>query len=65
MPASLKATPAVTASSVNVPLPLLLVELVWLGVVGDEEIQPAVVVVIEQRDAERFAGGIVKPGALR
>jgi len=45
--------------------PVVLVEFIWLRVVGDEEIQPAVAVVIEQRDAERFAGGIVKSRTLR
>src|SRR6185369_10951996 len=35
------------------------VELVWFGVVGDEEIHPTVVIVIEQCDAQSFACGIV------
>ena len=38
------------------------IELVWLRVVCDEEIEPAVAVVIEQCDAERLVGGIVKTG---
>src|SRR6185369_8157092 len=41
---------------------IVAIELVWLGVVGDEEIHPAVVVVIEQSYAQRFAGGIVYTG---
>ena len=35
------------------------IEFVWFGVVRDEEIDPAVVVIIEQCDAERLTGRIV------
>ncbi len=63
VPASLNATPAATPSSVKVPLPLFLIELVWFGVVGDEEIHPAIVVVVEQRDAECLACRIVNSGS--
>ena len=44
---------------------IVVVELVGLGVVRDEEIHPAVVVVVQQRDAKRFAGGIKQAGSLR
>ena len=44
---------------------LVLVEPVRLGVVGDEQIEPAVAVVIEQRDAERLRGRVVETGLLR
>jgi len=37
---------------------IVVVKLVGLGVVGDEEIDPAVVVEVEERDAQRFTGGI-------
>src|SRR5258705_13146027 len=43
---------------------VVLVELIWLSVVGNEEIHPTVAVVVEQCDPERFAGGIVESSAL-
>src|SRR3984885_8203117 len=44
---------------------IIVVELVRLGIVWDEEIEPSVVVVVEQRDAERFAGRIIETCLLR
>ena len=44
---------------------LVLVEAVRLRVVGDEQVEPAVAVVIEQRDAERLRGRVVEAGSLR
>src|SRR6185369_12348929 len=44
------------------PVVVVAIKLVWLSVVGDEEIHPAVVVVIEQSDAERLARRIVDAG---
>src|SRR5215469_3491033 len=41
------------------------VELVGLGVVGDQNVRPAVGVVVENRDAEAFRGGIVQASLLR
>src|SRR6266404_2403470 len=46
-------------------VPVVLVEFVWLCVVGDEKIHPAVVVVIEQRATERLTCWIVQPRPLR
>ena len=40
------------------------VEPVGLRVVGDEDVEPAVGVVVEQRDAERLGGRVAEPGAL-
>ena len=40
------------------------VQLVGLRIVGDEQIRPAVAVVIEHRDAQRLAGGIADAGLL-
>ena len=42
---------------------IVVVELVRLGVVGHEKIHPAIVVVVQHRNAERLAGGIVEAGA--
>ena len=39
---------------------IIVVELVGFGVIRNEKIEPAVVVVIQERDAERLARGIVK-----
>ena len=44
---------------------LVLVEPVRLRVVGDEQVEPAVAVVIEQRDAERLRGRVVETRLLR
>ena len=44
---------------------LVLVEAVRLRVVGDEQVEPAVAVVIEERDAERLRGRVVETGFLR
>ena len=38
------------------------VKLVGLRIVGHEQVEPAVIVKVEQGDAERFAGGIVEAG---
>ena len=43
---------------------VVVVELVGFGVVGDEQIQPAVIVIIQQRNAECLAGGIVETSSL-
>src|SRR5262249_18866864 len=44
---------------------IIVVELVWLGVVCDEEIEPAIRVVVEQGYTESFAGRIVETCFLR
>src|SRR5579883_2192035 len=44
---------------------VIVVKLVRLRVVGDEEVQPAVVVIIEQSHPQRFAGGIVETSFFR
>src|SRR5580693_4442987 len=43
---------------------IVVIKLVRFGVIRDEEIHPTVAVVIEQRDAKRFARGIKKPSLL-
>ena len=44
---------------------IIAVELVWLGVVGNKEVEPAIVVIVQQCDAQRLARGIVEAGASR
>src|SRR5258705_5014948 len=43
---------------------VILVELIWLSVVGNEEIHPTIAVVVDQCDPDRFARGIVESSAL-
>src|SRR5258707_1327745 len=38
------------------------VELIGLGIVGYEEVGPAVLIIIEHGDAERFGGGVKQAG---
>ena len=64
-PSSPKATPAAIAFLGERAVPVVAIELVGLGVVGDEEVGPAVAVVVEHGDAERLAGGIADAGLLR
>jgi hypothetical protein len=40
------------------------IELVRLCVIRDEQIEPTVVVVVNERHAERFAGGVIETGTL-
>src|ERR1051326_362370 len=40
------------------------IELVGLGIVGHEEVGPAIAIEIEHGHAEGLAGGIAEPGAL-
>src|SRR5262249_249561 len=44
---------------------IVAIELVGLGVVGEEQVGPAVVVVVEHGDAERFGSGLSESGFLR
>ena len=44
---------------------LVAIQLVRLRVVGDEQIEPAVGVVIDQGDAERFGRRVIETGAMR
>ena len=72
LPSSLSATPASSATSLKRAVAQVAIELVGLRVVGDEEVGPAVLVVVEQRDAERLRarvedaarGGDVLEGAV-
>jgi len=40
------------------------VELVWLGIIGDKKVDPAIVIDVDQCNSERFARGVVQPGLL-
>src|SRR5579884_1957855 len=46
-------------------VPVILIELAGLRVVRDKNIGPAIAIVIEDNDAERFAGGVAETGLLR
>ena len=43
---------------------IVVVELIRLGIVGYEEVHPAVVIIVQHRYAQGFAGWIVQSGAL-
>ena len=63
LPSLLKASPASTADVLECSVALVAVELVGLRVVGDEQIGPAVAVIVEQRDAERLRTAVENSAA--
>ena len=64
LPAAFSAEPESSPSSTNVPSLLIDPELVRRRVVGDVEIEPAVAVVVADRDAEAGAVGLGDARAL-
>ena len=65
LPASLKATPDRKRTLSKSSVVIIAVELVRLRVVGHEQIDPPIIVEIQERNAERFAGWIVQAGLAR
>ena len=63
-PSSPKATPADKPFFLKRAVSQVAIQLVGLGVVGDEQIGPAVAIIVEDGDAERFAGGVAQAGLL-
>ena len=58
LPSSLKATPGAHRDVFERAVALVAVELVGLRVVGDQQIRPAIAIVIEHGDAQRFGRGV-------